>query len=216
MGSLLGFGIANVLLLLIPPVASANAQPLAVTEVSGSIDACHTPAAQVEEIVKGLSSDGWMLLPAGKMPTDVVELLIWPQIVFYTTGDTGGAELASLADIQRKTVAGFARKKDIPQSKTRILTRKQGAQAEAAMVLWQQPVPHQTIVICRFALSDSTVAVTNTPSFGTAHMTDTSDANTRRTATLTLMNPAALSTQIGAPVTPTATLQTQLIFTTQN
>lgn len=196
-------------------VAFSLTQAMAMPQIEPSITACHTPNGQIDDTVTALAQDGWTQLPAGEMPADIADLLIWPQIVFYTTGDTGGADLTSLADIQRKSVAGFARKKDIPQSKTRILIRDKSGQTEAALVLWQQPVPHQTIVICRLALSAGTVPAHAQAPFGLPQVTDTSDATTKRTATLTPMNPDALSAQIGSPVTTTATLQTQITFPTQ-
>ncbi|EPX81593.1 hypothetical protein [Litoreibacter arenae] len=198
------------LALLLLSTLPASAQTL--TEMSGSIDACHQPTANVDDTVTSLAQQGWALVPQGDLSPETIELLIWPQVAFYATGDTGGEQIKAIVDLQRKTVAGFAKKKDIPQSKTRILTRQIGSDTEAALVFWLQPDPAQTNIICRFALSSASLSGQPTEDFAAPRVVETSP--TQRFA-ITPMNAASLATKIGAPVTVSGTLETQTSFPSQ-
>ena len=184
------------------------ASALTLTEMSASIEACHQPNANVDDTVNALAQQGWLRVE-GELSPDIIELLIWPQVAFYATGDTGGEQIKAIVDLQRKTVAGFARKKDIPQSKTRILTRQIGADTEAALVFWLQPDPAQTNIICRFALSSASLVGHTATDFATPEVIEISP--TQRFA-ITPMNAASLAAKISASVTVSGTLETQTSF----
>ena len=188
------------------------AHALTLTEMSASIDACHLPNANVDDTVNALAQQGWVQAPEGDLSPEIIELLIWPQAAFYATGDTGGEQIKAIVDLQRKTVAGFAKKKDIPQSKTRILTRQIGADTEAALVFWLQPDPAQTNIICRFALSPHSLIGHTASDFAAPQVVETTP--TKRFA-ITPMNAASLAAKIGAPVTVSGTLETQTSFPSQ-
>jgi len=189
--------------LALPSVSAA----LTVTEMSASIEACHTPAP-IDGTVAALNQQGWRVVD-GELDPEVIERLIWPQVAFYATGDTGGEQLKSIADLQRKNVAGFAKKKDIPQSKTRILTRQIGGDLEAALVFWLQPDPSTSNIICRFALSPHSLIGHTAGGFGQPTVAETSP---NQKFTITPMNPGTLAAQIGAPVTVSGTLETFFSF----
>ncbi|SDX16564.1 hypothetical protein [Litoreibacter albidus] len=191
---------------------SFMASALTLTEMSGSIDACHQPNANVDDTVAALAQEGWVQVPHGELGAEVTELLIWPQVAFYATGDTGGEQIKSIAELQRKTVAGFAKKKDIPQSKTRILTRQIGADTEAALVFWLQPDPAQTNIICRFALSGHSMIGHTAGDFGTPHPVETSPT---QSYTITSMNAGRIAAKIGTPVTVSGIVQTTVNFAAQ-
>lgn len=207
MSNTLCFGIAAALALL-GTIQTASA--LTVTEMSASIEACHTPAP-IEGTVTALNQQGWRVVE-GDMTPEVIELLIWPQVAFYATGDTGGEQIKSIADLQRKTVAGFAKKKDIPQSKTRILTRQIGGDVEAALVFWLQPDPATTNIICRFALSGHSMIGHTAGDFGTPLPVE---ASPTQRYTITPMNAGSIADKIGAPVTVSGTIETQFSFPSQ-
>ena len=190
-------------------MSAAPSLALTLTEMSGSIDACHQPNANVDDTVGALVGQGWVQVPQGDLSSEIVELLIWPQVAFYATGDTGGETVKSIVDLQRKTVAGFARKKDIPQSKTRILTRQIGADAEAALVFWLQPDPATTNIICRFALSSASLIGDAATDFATPQMVETSPT---RSYSIIDMNAASLAAKIASPVTVSGVVETQTSF----
>ncbi|WP_298260565.1 hypothetical protein [uncultured Litoreibacter sp.] len=188
----------------------ASAQTL--TEMSASIEACHLPHANVSDTVDVLAQQGWVLVPEGDLSSDTIELLIWPQVAFYANGDTGGEQLKAIVDLQRKTVAGFAKKKDIPQSKTRILTRQIGADAEAVLVQWLQPTPSTVNIICRFALSSASVTGQGSKDFGSPV---TTKAEKGGIWTTTVLNADSLAAKINAPVTVSGIVQTQANFASE-
>ncbi|MEP3346581.1 MAG: hypothetical protein ABJN34_16130 [Litoreibacter sp.] len=195
--------------------SSLVASALTLTEMSASIEACHLPHANVDDTVEALAQQGWMQAPESNLVPEVIEQLIWPQVAFYANGDTGGEQIKSIVDLQRKTVAGFARKKDIPQSKTRILTRQIGADAEAALVFWLQPDPDATNIICRFALSSTTLIGHAAGGFAEPQVVDQSDATATKSFSITAMNAGFLSEQIDAPVTVSGIVQTQTTFASE-
>lgn len=183
---------------------------LTVTEMSASIEACHT-AAPIDGTVAALNQQGWGVVE-GDLSPEVIELLIWPQVAFYATGDTGGEHLRSIVELQRKTVAGFAKKKDIPQSKTRILTRQLGGDLEAALVFWLRPDPSTSNIICRFALSPQSMTGQANGDFGPPQVVETTPT---RSVAFTPMNPGSLAAKIGAPVAVSGTLETHISFPSQ-
>lgn len=187
------------------------ASALTVTEMSASIEACHAPGP-IEATVSALANQGWVL-SEGDLSPETIELLIWPQVAFYATGDTGGEQIKTIVDLQRKTVAGFAKKKDIPQSKTRILTRQIGMNTEAALVFWLQPDPATTNIICRFALSPHSLIGQTPGYFGEPQVVESTP--TQR-YTITPMNAGSLSAKIGASVTVSGTLETQFSFPSED
>jgi hypothetical protein len=192
-------------------MSAAPSLALTLTEMSmsGSIDACHQPNANVDDTVGALVGQGWVQVPQGDLSPETIELLVWPQVAFYGTGDTGGETVKTIVDLQRKTVAGFARKKDIPQSKTRILTRQIGADAEAALVFWLQPDPSTTNIICRFALSSASLIGDTATDFATPQMVD---ASPTQSFSIIGMNTASLAAKIASPVTVSGVVETQTTF----
>ncbi|WP_055083302.1 hypothetical protein [Jannaschia donghaensis] len=110
--------------------------------------ACLTPAADTDTTLAALATQGWTALPDSTLPQDVADRLVWLYVAHYTTGDTGGEALASIVDLQSRTIKGLARKRDIPTSKTRFLTRHEGAM----ILFWRAPVPGRFELQCRIAL----------------------------------------------------------------
>lgn len=188
----------------------AATQALTVTEMSASIEACHTPA-RIDGTIAALAQQGWIVVEGGLSP-EIVELLIWPQVAFYATSDTGGEQVKAIADLQRTTVAGFADKPDLPQSKIRILTRQIGADVEAALMFWLQPDPATTSIICRFALSPHSLIGHTAGYFGAPQVVEAGPA---QKFAIIPMNAASLAATIGMPVTVSGTLETQTVFPSQ-
>ncbi|SFR40675.1 hypothetical protein [Litoreibacter janthinus] len=195
-------------------LAATPLQALTLTEMSDSIEACHLPHAEVDATVDALAAQGWVPVPQGDLAPEIIELLIWPQVAFYATGDTGGEQIKAIVELQRKTVAGFAKKKDIPQSKTRILTRQIGTDVEAALVFWLQPDPAQTNIICRFALSSTSLIGHTAGGFAAPQVVDQSDATATKSFSVTVMNAGHLANQIAAPVNVSGVVETQTSFAT--
>lgn len=193
---------------LAPIFAATTAHGQTLTEMSGSMEACHAPAKDISQTTVALAGQGWVLVEGDPAP-EIVELLIWPQIAFYATGDTGGEAMSSLAALQRKTVAGFAKKVDIPTSKTRIMHRQIGADREAVLVFWLQDTPTETQIICRFALSAHSLLGQTAGGFGVPTAAETAPG---KSFTITPMNAAVLSAEIDAPVTVSGVMQTTAIF----
>lgn len=191
-------------------LAALPAQAETLTGMSDSIVACRSPAP-IEGTVAALADAGWAPVD-GPLSPEITELLIWPQVAVYATGDTGGEELRSIVTLQRKTVAGFARKADIPQSKTRILTRPVGGAREAVLVFWLQPDPATVNIICRFALSSRSLSGYSGADFGVPTVAPTAPS---QQFTVTPMNAASLSQKIGAPVTVSGIVETQFSFPSQ-
>ena len=135
-----------------------------------------------------------------------------PNFKYDVAAQPGGEQIKAIVDLQRKTVAGFAKKKDIPQSKTRILTRQIGSDAEAALVFWLQPDPAQTNIICRFALSSTSLIGHTAGGFAVPQVVDQSDDTATKSFSITVMNAGYLANQIDAPVTVSGIIQTQANF----
>ncbi|GFE63253.1 hypothetical protein [Litoreibacter roseus] len=189
--------------------------------IDATIAACHTKAAAVEDAVAALSGEGWAVVDERPLPEIVAEQLVWPQLVFYFTGDTGGETLQAILDLQRKTVAGFARKVDIDQSKTRILTRTTEDQPETLLLAWQAPTPNMRLITCRASLSEATTlsalaAITlpagPQPDFLPLPAGNPLTAAPGADATLTLLNTETLSEKLDTPVTANSVLVTSNSF----
>lgn len=200
------------ILALCASIVATAAPVLATPYLNASVNACLQPSGDVETIVSALASAGWSPIPAGEPASDVIEQLIWPQTVAYFTTDTGGEALTAVLDLQRKTVRGFARKKDIPQSKTRILTRIAGDQLETVLVSWRQPAPRQTETTCRFAFSTATVAGNPAAAFDPQPQINLSEGAVQRSIAVVLLDQSGLAATSGAPVTVSATIETTLSF----
>jgi len=185
---------------------------VATPAVNASVNACLVPAYDMEDVTAVLSDEGWAPIPTGEPAAVVIEQLIWPQTVYYFTSDTGGQALNSVLDLQRKTVRGFVRKKDIPQSKTRILTRQVAGELETVVVSWRQAVPRTIQISCRFAVSAATLPGSTQAEFEPQPQTDLSDGAITRLVDTVLLNQSGLSLQSGTPVTVSATIETFLSF----
>lgn len=173
---------------------------------------CLVPAFDIEDTTTRLSDEGWAQVPAGDLEAAVIEQLIWPQTVHYFTSDTGGESLNSVLELQRKTVRGFVRKKDIPQSKTRIMTRQVAGGLEMVLVSWRQVIPQTIQIDCRFAVSAATLSGSTQADFESQPQTDLSDGETIRLVDTVLLNQSSLSIKSSAPVTVSATIESKLSF----
>ncbi|MDQ2094712.1 hypothetical protein [Rhodalgimonas zhirmunskyi] len=85
------------------------------------VPACTQVTGDVDVVTAALGKAGWKV--ASKLSDAMVEDIAWANSAYYFGGDTGGASLAQVLDIQRKSARGLARKADIPRSRTRVLTR---------------------------------------------------------------------------------------------
>jgi hypothetical protein len=112
-------------------------------------DACRAPVADIDAAVTTLAAEGWTPLPEGPLPQDIADQLVWLYVAQYTTGDSGGEALTALVELQARTVTGIVRKRDIPTSKTRILTGESGAM----ILMWRASSPGRVTLQCRTALT---------------------------------------------------------------
>ena len=110
---------------------------------------CLTPAADLDAALRPLTEAGWTALPDGTLPGEVAGRLVWLYVADYTTGDSGGETLATILALQERTVKALAVKRDIPGSKTRILTSGE----DAMILMWRAPAPATVELDCRVALS---------------------------------------------------------------
>jgi hypothetical protein len=188
-------------------LAASSAAALTLREMSGSIDACHTQG-QVDDIVTALSNEGWQLSSRPLSDTTTAQL-VWPQAMFYLAGDTGGEELTSIVALQTKTIAGFARKQDIPSSKTRIMIRAKGNAQDSVLLLWQMPVAGSVSVVCRFALSANSLNDNHAQAISANPPIETGE---NQGFSITSMNTSVLSTALGRPVTTSGVLSTHNRF----
>ena len=188
-------------------LAATSATALTLTEMSSSIDACFTKG-EVDSTVAALESTGWQRAPR-PLPEATAEQLIWPQALFYITGDSGGEALKSIVELQRRTVTGLAAKKDIPTSKTRILSRQLGDKTESVLLLWQIPSPGLISVICRFALSSASLS---DPQGALATPYPKMDQAPNQTLNITSLNSAKIAAAIAGPMSVSGVVQTQHRF----
>lgn len=192
--------------------AVSAASGFAAPAVDTLVNACLMPAYDMEDVTARLSDESWAPIPAGEPETAVIEQLIWPQTVYYFTSDTGGETLNSVLDLQRKTVRGFVRKKDLPQSKTKILTRDVSGNQETVLVSWRQSVPETIQIDCRFAVSAATLPGATQTEFEPQPRIDLSDGPITRIVDTVLLNQSSLGQKTGAAVTVSATIDTTLSF----
>ncbi|SDZ42308.1 hypothetical protein SAMN05444004_11416 [Jannaschia faecimaris] len=131
--------VAASLLLSMPQTAFAGLAPAA----------CLVPTNSIDTAVDALTIEGWRVLPDGPLPEVVGDQLVWLYVAYYMTGDTGGETLSSILELQRRTVEGLARKRDITGSKTRLMTSDAGAM----IVFWREPDQDHIEYQCRLALN---------------------------------------------------------------
>ena len=116
--------------------------------------ACLVPAADIDTAAAALAAEGWSPVPEGDLSEEAAERLLWLYVAQYTTGDTGGEALMSLVELQRRTVAGLARKRDISTSRQRLMM-----QDGAALILqWREPVPGLFELQCRIARDEGSAS----------------------------------------------------------
>jgi len=85
------------------------------------VPACTQVTGDVDVVTAALGKAGWTV--ASKLSDVMVEDIAWANSTYYFGGDTGGAFLERVLDMQRKAARGLERKADIPRSRTRFLTR---------------------------------------------------------------------------------------------
>ncbi|UWQ18029.1 hypothetical protein [Jannaschia sp. M317] len=190
--------------------AGAIALTLALTLSGGLVraaevpDACLIPATDLDMTLAGLERAGWQVVPGGTLPPEVAELLVWSYATQYLTGDSGGEPLDSILTLQRRTVEGLARKRDIPTSKTRLLQRDGAALA----VFWRVPEAGMMELQCRGAMLEAGADVPDTV-IGTLARQEVDGG-----AIMILpLDAAALTAEIGGLATvPTAVLDSYIRF----
>lgn len=85
-------------------------------------------AEPFEATLRHLEADGWSVHPAGRpLPADAAERLAWALAVGYLAGDRGGETPEAIVALQRAAVPGLARKVDTDATRSRVLTRDDGA-----------------------------------------------------------------------------------------
>lgn len=118
----------------------AAGQPLEFAQV------CLRYEADIDTITDTLAESGW----EQTAETDtLIEGLTWIGTTEYFASDSGGERLETILALKAKTAAALLRKKDIPQSKGRFLTRGE----DVLYVMWRQPSASVTEIACHAALS---------------------------------------------------------------
>lgn len=121
--------------------SAAVAHPLAF------VGTCTAAEGDIEMIEKTLLEQGWLLIDG---PSDSAAAnLSWVLASYYFNGDSGGESLTSILELQAKTAQALLKKKDIPQSKSRIFERG----GETLRLTVQHPTETLTEYGCQAALS---------------------------------------------------------------
>lgn len=119
-------------------------------------DPCLSPAQDISVLETSFAAQGWQAVDGPNDP--VIDALAWIGMPQYFAGDSGGQSKAYVLDLKRKTAEGYFRKKDLPNSKTRILNRTTEAGTEVLLVSWLRTSLDHINITCDFAVSPDTAA----------------------------------------------------------
>ena len=119
-------------------------------------DPCLSPAQDISVLEDSFAAQGWAVVDAPNDP--VIDGLAWIGMPQYFAGDSGGRSKAYVLDLKRMTAAGYFRKKDLPNSKTRILNRETDTGPEVLLVSWLRTSLDHINITCDFAVSPDTAA----------------------------------------------------------
>ncbi|MEO9824654.1 MAG: hypothetical protein ABJF50_09605 [Paracoccaceae bacterium] len=178
-------------LALFASASALAAQPLAF------VSTCLQAEDDIDTIATTLIDQGWEQV--GKTSETAVSDLSWVLSSYYFNSDSGGESVTSILELQTKTAAAMLKKKDIPQSKSRIFVRDTDDAPETLRVTWQQPIETLTEYGCQAALSASSTttlrgdASDDLPAFFAMPLQNIGNGY----AAFTLLNAAKL-----APLTP--------------
>ncbi len=125
-------------------------------DIYSTLDVCAEKADDINDIVSKLTVIGWKSIPKDEISDQTVRDLSWIYMGQNLLGEPSLAQITQQADLQKRTVRGFARKKDIPSAKTRILIKDVQKTSEAMIVNWVHIYPHVAWVECNLALKVST------------------------------------------------------------
>lgn len=111
---------------------------------------CADAKAPLGQIEERLAQSGWTVI---KTPNqEVIEDIAWMNATFYFAGDSGGAALENVLELQRKSALGLFRKVDIPASQTRIAYHSTNGNT---LVIMRRMVPPETVTLeCRLAVHE--------------------------------------------------------------
>jgi hypothetical protein len=142
-------------------------------QADSAVTACLTPARDISQVTEALESQGWAIQNLKTLDAQTIDHLAWMRVVkFLKTGD-GGESIATIFDLQRKSVQGYARKIDLATSKTRVLSND----GNTAFISWRISPMGPYELDCSFtgAATDPTdkIRVTDLPEAGLS-VTETS------------------------------------------
>lgn len=179
------------------------------------------------DTLAALEAEGWAVLPPGEpVPEPVADRLGWGLVATYVASDTGGATLAELHDIQRRAVAGLARKRDTDATRSRLLTREgpdpgvapvagaadTAARGMAAMTITRTTTrPGRVEQVCRVSL-DGLAAARAETGFGPATAAAAGEAE----ITVQPLDPEALSLLAGRPVAVATLIETRTVLSEED
>ena len=170
---------------------------------------------EIDAVLDGLQDEGWIV--STPVTDDVVNALAWNLIARYFAGDSGGASLQDIYDLQQTTMRAYVNKQDIPASKSRVLTRD----TDAVHVLWRKNIAKVIEIECRFVVdaprmqdirADAGFASDAGQDFVALPDTNNSQGHAQNIIQITLLNRKALAQQIGQPVPVDAIIHTYQSF----
>ncbi|MCM2563450.1 hypothetical protein M8756_15020 [Lutimaribacter sp. EGI FJ00015] len=142
-----GTGVCALVLGLVPAAGRAEI-PLQQLDF---LSAC-TGDADIDRAERDLQALGWSTV---NDPNDaLIEDIAWINAAVYFAGDTGGETLERVMELQRKAAANLVRRKDLPRSRHRFLTRD----GETLVLFWRGYDPVNDILECRAALDPATMS----------------------------------------------------------
>ncbi|WGH80091.1 hypothetical protein [Jannaschia ovalis] len=180
--------------------ATALAGALALPARADAPEACLSPADDIGALVAALEAEGWTALPQGDLPPEAADRLAWPFVAAYVLSDSGGQTIAQLYELQRRTVEGLTRRRDVPGSAIRLLTRSDGA-----MMVTVRDVAGGVELRCRVALDGGARAPVT-------FLAEIPRRGEGIEIVTTRLNPEKLSGVIDAPVTVAEIVETRLTY----
>ncbi|WP_069299769.1 hypothetical protein [Neptunicoccus sediminis] len=180
--------------------------------------ACITPTSDLTDVEARLSAEGWSRVTRPSTP--VIESLAWIGMPQFFAGDSGGQTQSYVLDLKRKAAQGYFRKKDLPNAKTRILTRKVGRESELLLLSWLRTSLMEIHVTCDFALSEATTAplrnqhapLAYSKGFARVPTLRATDFGNTRTIQLVFMDKKTLKSGLRTNVPASAIISTSLSY----
>ena len=158
--------------------------------------------------VAALGDAGWTVLdPGAPVPEDAAERLGWALVATYMAADTGGASLSELHDLQRRAVAGLARKRDTDATRARVAVREGAALTMSRTTT----LPGRVEQTCRIAL-DGLAARAYPEGFGPPETSRVGEAE----VIVQPLDPGALSFLTDRPVAVATLIETRTILSEED